>query len=150
METLNTKRLLDLFSRKLSLLEEVLAYSKEQRKLAYRDNQSRYDNLIESRAKCLEDLGKLEVVLEKNLNRLKEKFGDDVDFQEKLYEQNSKVTAILKEIIELDQDNRDKMLKERTELKAKLQSVNRGRKGVAGYKGNNRYSAAGIFTDNKG
>lgn len=150
METLNTKRLLELFSRKLGLLEEVLAYSKEQRKLSYRDHQSRYDNLIESRAKCLEDLGKLEVVLERNLNRLNDKFGAEADFQDELYEQNSKVTAMLKEIIELDRENNARMLKERSDLQARLQNVNRGRKGVAGYKGNNQYSAAGVFTDNRG
>ncbi|MGE5606482.1 MAG: hypothetical protein ACM3YE_12430 [Bacteroidota bacterium] len=150
METLETKRIIELFSRKLGLLEEVLGYSKEQRKLTYRDHSLKYDNLIQSRAKCLEDLGKLEVVLERSLNRLSEKVNNDDKFQEKLHAMNSDITATLKQIIELDKENKEKMIQERSDLQFKLRSVRQGRKGIAGYTGSNRSLTGGIFTDNKG
>jgi len=150
MGTLEKERIIDLLSRKLSLLGEVLEYSTEQRKLAYQDNSLKYDNLIQSRAKCLEDLGKLEVVLERSLNRLGEKINNDGNFKEKLYEINSNITATLQQIIDFDKENKEKLMKERSELQSKLRSVHQGRKGIAGYTGNNRSLTGGIFTDNKG
>lgn len=150
MITLDTERLFNLLSRKLNLLEEILAYSQEQHGLLYQRNHLKYNNLIESRAKCLDDLAKLEVVLERNLNRFNQTNATDGSFQEKLYVINSNITATLKKILELDKSNKENMLKERSELKAKMQNVRQGRKGIAGYKENNRFSPAGIFTDNKG
>lgn len=150
METLETERIIELLSRKLSLLEDILGYSKEQRELTYRDHSLKYDNLIQSRAKCLEDLGKLEVVLERSLNRLGDKINNDRNFQEKLHEINSKITATLRQIIDLDKENKEKLMKERSDLQSKLRSVRQGRKGIAGYMGNNRSLTGGIFTDNKG
>ncbi len=150
METLDAERILDLLSQKLKLLENILAYSKEQRKLAYRDSSSRYNNLIESRSKCLEDLGKLEVVLERNLNRLSEGIKSDGEFQERLHAINSNITATLKQIVDLDKQNQERLLKERSEIQSKLRIVRQGRKGITGYTGNKQFSTAGIFTDNKG
>lgn len=150
METLDAERIIDFLSRKLSLLEDVLEYSKEQRKLTYRDHSLKYDNLIQSRAKCLEDLGKLEVVLERSLNRLSDKINNDSIFQEKIHEINSNITATLRQIIDLDKENKEKLMKERSDLQSKLRSVRQGRKGVAGYTRNNRSLTGGIFTDNKG
>ncbi len=150
MITPETERIIDLLSKKLTLLEEVLEYSKEQRGLTFQKNSLKYNNLIESRAKCLEDLGKLEVVLERSLNRENVKIINDSGFQERLYELNSHITDTLKMIIELDKENKERMLKERAELKSKLHIVHKGQRGVAGYKGNNQFTAAGIFTDNKG
>lgn len=150
METLDTERIFGLFSRKLSLLEDILEYSKEQRELTYRDHSLKYDNLIQSRAKCLEDLGKLEVVLERSLNRLGDKINNDRNFQAKLHEINSKITATLRQIIELDKENKEKLMKERSDLQSKLRSVRQGRKGIAGYMGNNRSLTGGIFTDRRG
>lgn len=150
METLETERIIELLSRKLSLLEDILGYSKEQRELTYRDHSLKYDNLIQSRAKCLEDLGKLEVVLERSLNRLGDKINNDRNFQEKLHAINTNITATLRQIIELDKENKEKLMKERSDLQFKLRSVRQGRKGIAGYMGNNRSLTGGIFTDNKG
>lgn len=150
METLDMERIIDHLTRKLSLLEDVLEYSKEQRKLTYRDNHLKYDNIILSRAKCLEDLGKLEVVLERSLNQLSDKINNDRSFQEKLHEINSEITATLQQIIDLDKENKEKLLRERSDLQSKLRSVRQGRKGIAGYTGNNQPITGGIFTDNKG
>ncbi|NLW48756.1 MAG: flagellar protein FlgN [Firmicutes bacterium] len=150
METLNKGRLIDLLSRKLNLLNEVLAYSEEQRKLSYQDNPSKIDNLIESRAKCLEDLDKLEVVLKRSLNQMTEDCTDESGFCEKLIGLKNNIRNTLKQIIEVEKENKAKLLQERSRLQSKLQNVNQGRKGVAGYKANKGYSASGIFTDNKG
>lgn len=150
METLDTEQIFELFSRKLSLLEDILKYSKEQRELTYLAHSLKYDNLIQSRAKCLEELGKLEVVLERSLNRLGDKINNDHNFQEKLHEINSNITATLRQIIELDKENKEKLMKERSDLQSKLRSVRQGRKGIAGYRGNNRSLTGGIFTDNRG
>ena len=150
METLDTERILELLSQKLSLLENVLAFSKGQRELTYRKSPSEYNNLIESRSKCLDDLGKLEVVLERSLNRLSEKAKSDGKFQEKLHLFNSNITATLKQIIDLDRQNKESLLKERSEIQSKLRVVRQGRKGITGYTGNKQFTAAGIFTDNKG
>ncbi|NLY74013.1 MAG: flagellar protein FlgN [Firmicutes bacterium] len=146
----NTERLCDLLSRKLALLEEILGYSKEQRELTYQDDSAKYDNLIESRAKCLEDLDKLEVVIKKCLIGLDESSVTDDAFREKLTGLNERINKTLQTIIELDQENKERILKEQAALKVKIQNIRKGRKGVAGYTANNRFSAAGIFTDNKG
>lgn len=150
METLDTEQIFDLLSQKLRLLNNILAYAKEQRELTYREHLSKYDNLIESRSKCLEDLGKLEVVLERNLNRLSEKIKNDGKFQEKLHGINSDITATLKQIVDLDQQNKERLIKERSEIQSKLRIVRQGRKGITGYTGTKQFSTAGIFTDNKG
>lgn len=148
METSNTERLIDLLSRKLDLLNEVLAYAEEQRELNYQDNPSKIDNLIESRAKCLEDLGKLEIILDRSLNQLEEVSYDE-KFQAKLHAIDSSIRITLKQIIELDKENKEKLLKERSDIQSKLRRLRQGRKGIAGYTGNNRHLTGGIFTDNK-
>lgn len=150
METSITERLIDLLSRKLNLLNEILAYAGEQRELNYQDNPSKIDNLIESRAKCLADLDKLEVVIKRSLNQVTEDYANDLGFQEKLTELNEDIKNTLKQIIEIDKENKEKLLQESSQLKNKLQNVNKGRKGVAGYQANTRFSASGIYTDNKG
>lgn len=150
MGTSETELLIELLSKKLSLLEDVLEHSEEQRKLTYRDHSHKYDNLIQSRAKCLEDLGKLEVVLERSLNQLSEKINNDRSFQERLHEINSEITETLRQIIDYDKENKEKLMVERSNLQTKLRSLRQGRKGIAGYTGNNQPITGGIFTDNKG
>lgn len=150
METSNTERLIELLSRKLNLLNEILAYAEEQRELNYQDNPSKFDNLIESREKCLADLDKLEVVIKRSLNLITEECAVDRGFQEKLTGLNEDIKNTLKQIIEIDKENKEKLLEESSQLKNKLQKVNKGRKGVAGYQANTRFSVSGIFTDNKG
>lgn len=148
MTTSDSEQLLDLLSRKLNLLEEILACSKEQSEVTYQENPLKYDNLIESRAKCLEELKKLEVVLKRSLFQLNISSVNEGYFQGKLTALNTNITMALKKILELDKENHVRILKEQSDLKNKMQNVRQGRKGIAGYTGNN-LSGAGIFTDNK-
>lgn len=138
-----------LLTKKLELFEEILSCARAQNGLSYLEHAVEYDNLIESRRICMNEIDKLNVILKRNLDQIKDTPAAEV-LKDRVTALNNKINNVIKEALSLDEQNKEQILKERIIIKNKLQNLRQGRKGVAGYSTDKKVlTAAGAYTDSK-
>lgn len=151
MDSPETKRVNELLQKKIQLVETLLLYAKQQSGLSYIDNPVKYDNIIISRTQIIEDLKKVDAILQRILAITRtgaiNKAGDALD--QSVNEVKEQVSVLAKQIIALDEKSKTSMTTELQMIKNQLQALQRGKKGLKGYSAGTRLSPAGAFTDSK-
>ena len=145
MDNTEAKRLSELIQKKIQLVENLLAYARQQSQMSYMDSPEKYDNLIETRAIAIEQIKKQDIVLQRSLSADKVMDGD---IQAQLNEANLRITDLMKQIAALDQKSKAVVTGEMQMVKNKLLALQKGKRGVKHYGERTVYSS-GAFTDSK-
>ncbi len=139
-------KIYELLQKKIQLMEKLLAYASQQAGLSYTDNPVNYENIVESRAIAIEEIKKLDIVLQQKLDALGE-LGDDVKTH--INGANTRVSDLAHEIITLDKKSKILISSEMKQVDNKLQVLQKGKKGIIGYDMNVNFSPSGAYTDSK-
>ncbi|MCL6591280.1 MAG: hypothetical protein K6U80_15165 [Firmicutes bacterium] len=136
----------ELLQKKVCLFEMLLDCAKQQSGLSYPDNPAQYDNIIETRAGIIEDLKKLDIILDRNLEvKAIDKGGLDAQMETI----NKQIANIVGQIIIEDRKSHASITQEFQNVKEKLQVIRRGKKGTAAYSAYTGLSPGGVYTDSK-
>jgi chromosome segregation ATPase len=136
----------ELLQKKIKLVDDLLSYAKQQAELSYIDNPVYYDNIVESRRNLIEEIKKLDIVLQRSLGALPESKGG---VEARINEANHQIASLAKQIVALDERSKALMACESRTVKNKLEALQKGKKGIKGYDGGTQYNPAGAFTDSR-
>jgi hypothetical protein len=144
------KRVNELLQKKIRLVETLLFYAKQQSELSYTDNPVTYDNIIISRANIIEDLKKVDAIIQHSLEaaRAMNKAGDVLN--QSVNEVNDQISVLARQIMVLDEKSQTLMAGEVQMIKNKLRALGKGKKGLKGYHTmGTGLSPSGAYTDSK-
>lgn len=141
-----TNKIEELLQKKLKRVEDLLLYARQQSELSYIDNPDSYDNIVESRGILIEEIKKLDIVLQRSFEDLKESKGE---MEVRINEVNDQISGLIKQIIPLDERSKALMASELQTVKMKIQGLQNGKRGIKGYDAGNNLNQAGAYTDSR-
>jgi hypothetical protein len=150
VDSMESNHILGLLENKVHFLEELLTYSKMLAEITYEDHASEYENLLETRERCIETLHSIEEAIQsesrlsaesENIQALKDSEGFTA--------LNARAKELAQEILVIDAQNKAAITAELQNLKMRINALNCGRKGISGYNAGQRVNIAGIYTDSR-
>lgn len=150
MDSPEVKRVNELLQKKTQLVEMLLSYAKQQSELSYTDNPVTYDNIIISRANIIEDIKKVDAILQRSLDAARA-INKAVDvLNQSVNEVNEQVSVLARQIMALDEKSRTLIAGELQMMKNKMHALGKGKKGLKGYNTvGTGLSPSGAYTDSK-
>ncbi|HEX3043163.1 MAG TPA: hypothetical protein VHY08_00295 [Bacillota bacterium] len=136
----------ELLKQKVNLFEMLLSCAKQQSEILFLDDSVKYENIIQTRAGIIDELKKIDLIINHNLE-VKPSIQGDLEQQIKAT--NDQVADIVRQIINEDQKSRTSMDRDFQVIKNKLQVIQKGKKGLSAYGANPGLSPGGVYTDSK-
>jgi hypothetical protein len=146
MSSLEAETINDLLRQKESLFDMLLSCAKQQSESRFLDDSIKYTNIIQTRAGIIEELKKIDLLLNRYLEVKASNHGD---LDRQIEATNNQIASIIGQIINEDQKSRSLMDHEFQIVKNKLQTIQTGKKGVSAYGVHSGLSQGGIYTDSK-
>ncbi len=141
---MNDPEVTEMLQRKQLLYEKLLSFSQQQAALSFVEKPAEYQELMELKTLCFEEITKNEIILKQALR------DDGSGTAQLLYDANR--TALfdtVKKIQRLDETSKSAVKQEQIAVKKRIATIQTGKKGTAGYNANQKVNTAGAYTDKR-
>ena len=137
----------DLVLQKVRLFEIIFECAKRQSALNCAETLTEYKNLLERRARCIDEISKTEIRINHFLASNRNILSDDPDLQIEMA--NEKIKRIIERILEIDEGNKLRVSNEMQAVKDKIELIRKSRTGISGYASLNKLTPSGAYTDSR-
>ena len=148
MDSPEIERIRGFLNCKIRFLKEVRSCSENLIALDYGSHVAECNLLLKTRQKYLESLQELETTMRSKWQAVIAT-GSEPLHDEQIAVLNNQAQQMIKEILELDQQKIATMSGALQQLKGKLKSIRRGKKGIKGYNHTTAVRTRGAFTDSR-